>query len=405
VENRQKRGLVDFTLTDAQHALLAKAQKAAGTWAGQALEIRRHGLEHGQYHSEFWRDYCAAGMMAPLVPTEFGGTGQGLLATVLAMEAFAARGLTPTLPVLTHAAARLITVAGSPDLRASRLPAIAEGSLLIGLAFTESEAGHNFTRMRTFARREGEHILISGEKSFISGVEIADRLLLVARSLTDEQRREHGLPTMAGFTAVLLDPQAEGVTLTEQHLGGREGLRQWRIEFDNVRAPAGEMVGAEHEAIAHLFDALNIERVLFTAIALGTTAHLLDLAVDHATSRTVFGDRPIGAYQAIAHPLARIRTQLEGARLLAYKAAALFDQGTDAVSVGAAANMAKLLAADVTHQAADQALQTFGAAGWDQDLGLIDHYLDARLFRSTPVSQELALNFVAENVLGLPKYR
>ncbi|ROO87966.1 hypothetical protein EDD29_5615 [Actinocorallia herbida] len=396
---------MDFTPTESQRALIAEAENAAEPWRNQALQIRQHGLDHGEYRPDFWRDYCAAGTMAALVPAEHGGTEKGLLATAFAMEAFAVRGLAPTLPVLTHAAARLITVAGSADLKARHLPGIADGSLLIGLAFTEAEAGHNFARMATFAEREGAHVRVNGAKSFISGVEIADRLLLVTRSLTAEQRAEHGLPSMAGFTALLLDPGAAGVTLTEQRLGGREGLRQWHVRLDDVRVPASDIIGLEHQAITSLFDALNIERILFTAISLGSAAHLLELAVGRARSRTVFGDRPIGSYQALQHPLARIEVQLNAARLLAYKAAALFDAGVASAEVGAAANMAKIMAADVTYAAADQTLQTFGAEGWDKEQGLVDHYLDARLFRSTPISQELALNFVAEHVLGLPVHR
>ncbi|MEU6554252.1 acyl-CoA dehydrogenase family protein [Streptomyces sp. NPDC046915] len=396
---------MDFTLTDTQHALLTQTQKTAETWADRALEIRRHTLEHGQHHPGFWKDYCAAGTMGFLVPREHGGTGQGLLAAALSLEAFAARGLMLILPVLTNATARLITVAGTEELRARHLPAIADGSLVIGMGFTEAEAGHNFARMSTHAHRDGDHLLVDGEKAYISGADIADRLLLVARSLSKEQRRERGLPRLAGFTAMLVDPRAEGVTLTEQRLGEREGLRQWKITFNDVRVPAADIIGAEHEAIIHLFDALNIERVLFTAISLGGAAHLLDRAIGYAKSRNIFGDQPIGAYQAIAHPLARTHTELESARLLTYKAAALFDQGSDTVTVGTAANMAKLLAADVAYQAADQTLQTFGAAGWDENQGLVDHYLDTRMFRSTPVSQELALNFIAETALGLPRSR
>lgn len=396
---------MEFGLSEEQQNQLARVQQAADAWADHAAQVRRHTLEHGEHHPDFWADYCRAGTMGLLIEKEHGGSAQGLLAAALALEAFAARGLVLTLPVLTLATSRLVSVAGSEDLQARVLPGIADGSLVCGLGFTEAEAGHNFTRMSTFAHRDGDALVVNGEKAYISGVEVADRLLLVARSLTAEQRREQGLPSMAGFTAMLLDPRAEGVTLTELPLGGREGVRQWKVTLDDVRVPVSDVVGDEHGAILHLFDALNIERVLFTAIAVGSAAYLLDRAVGYASSRSVFGKEPIGASQAIGHPLARTRTELEAVRLLMYKAASEFDSGSDPVTVGAAANMAKVLAADTAYQAADQTLHTFGAAGWSEDKGLVEHFLDARLFRSTPVSQELALNFIAEAVLGLPRQR
>lgn len=393
---------MSFELTEHKRSLQHEAASLADRWTPRHRELRRHALERGELHPEFWRGFCDAGYMGLLVPQEYGGGDQGLLSTGLVLEAFAACGIGTSVPVLTCAVAQAILAMGSDQIKNRYLPAIARGQCLFAFAFTEPDSGHNFLRMKTVARRDGDSIIIDGTKTYVSGAELADELLLVARSFPPDIPGA-STSTFRGFNAVLVEPNAVGVTMTEQQMGGREGVGQSRLDFDHVVVDGDRLLGREHDGAQGLFGVIKVERVLFTAMALGLAQHCLRVALEHARGRVVFGKRPIGANQAIQHPLATIKAQLEAARLLAYRAAAFFDEGADAQVVGHLATMAKVVTADVAFAAADRALQTLGAAGYDYDLGLVDLFLDARLFRSSPISQELSLSFIAEHVLDLPR--
>ena len=186
---------------------------------------------------------------------------------------------------------------------------------------------------------------------------------------------------------------------------GREGVKQFRLELDEVVVPTDELVGVEGQGLLALWPFTHVERILTAALCLGGARHSIAQAVERAKERNVFGKQPIGAEQAIQHPLASLHLRLEAARLLVYRTAARFDAGADGFAIAGDANMAKVLTADLVYEAADHALQTLGADAWDERNGVLDAFLDARLARSGPISQELALNFVAQHVLGLPAHR
>lgn len=262
---------------------------------------------------------------------------------------------------------------------------------------TEAQAGHNVFQSQTTIARDGGRFVINGVKSVTSGVELADRVVVFGRSPDTGGR--------AGFTAVLVDPAAPGIERTELPMRYREGTRQYQLAFSNVEAPLDGLIGAEGQALRVLWPFTHVERLLSAALCVGSARYCISRARDHAASRTVFGQQPIGADQAIQHPLAALHASTEATRLLVYRAAARFDAGADTQKIVADANMAKLLAADVLFGAADHAMQTFGARAWDEREGLIDLFLDARAARSAPVSQELALNYLAQHVLGLPSHR
>jgi alkylation response protein AidB-like acyl-CoA dehydrogenase len=169
--------------------------------------------------------------------------------------------------------------------------------------------------------------------------------------------------------------------------------------------PLVELVGAEGQGLLALWPFTHVERLLTAALAIGSARYCIDRALARAGERTIFGERPIGGEQAIAHPLASLHARLEATRLLVYRAAQQFDAGADTIAVAGEANMAKLLSADLLFDSADHAMQTLGGGAWDEREGMIDLYLDARLARSAPISQELALNFIAQHVLGLPGNR
>jgi alkylation response protein AidB-like acyl-CoA dehydrogenase len=229
---------------------------------------------------------------------------------------------------------------------------------------------------------------------------MAERVLVLGRVPGE---RTDGAP--AQFTTVLVDPNAPGVTREELPMRGREGVRQWQVELRDVEAPLEALVGAEGQGLLTLWPFTHVERMLTAALSVGNARYCVSRALARAGERQVFGQRPIGAEQAIQHPLARLHARVEAVRLFVHRAAARFDAGADQLAVAGEANMAKLLSADVLFDAADHAMQTLGALAWDEREGMVDTFLDARLSRSGPVSQELALNFIAQHVLGLPSHR
>ncbi len=378
-----------------QHAQLRdEAAELGSRFADRAREVRLHGLERDEQHPDLWGEISERGWAGLLVPSEHGGADAGLLAAVVVLEALAAEGLGLWMPVLTSAIGHAIAEVGPDPARERWLPRVASGETLLALAVTEPEVGHNVFRSRTTVRRDGDRFVVTGAKAVTSGLEVAERVLVFGR-----------VPDERAFTTVLVDPNAAGVRREELPMRGREGVRQWRMELDEVEVPLDALVGAEGQGLLALWPATHVERTLTAALAVGSSELCLSLALARAKERTIFGELPIGAEQAIQHPLARIHARLEATRLLVHRAAARFDAGADGFAVAGEANIAKLLSADLVFDAADQLMQTLGAQAWDEREGIIDLFLDARLARSGPVSQELALNFVAQHVLGLPAHR
>jgi alkylation response protein AidB-like acyl-CoA dehydrogenase len=225
----------------------------------------------------------------------------------------------------------------------------------------------------------------------------------VARTTSPEELKEKGLSKAHGMSLFIVETEAKGLEMRSIPTRGIEGMTQWHLFFDDLEVPAENLVGEQDQGAAALFNSLNTERILAGAIAVGTSDYLIRRAVDYAKERKVFQDRPIGSYQAISHPLAELKAQTEAARLMTYQAAAAFDRNEDPADVGAKANMAKLLAAEVAIHAADQAIETFGGYGFSEEYGIIYYWENMRLLRTAPVTKEMILNFIAEHVLDLPR--
>ena len=378
--------------------LRADAEELAGSFAARHREVRLHPFEHGELHPELWREICGRGWPGLLVPRTRGGLEGGLSAWVVVMEALAASNLILWMPVLTAAIGHAVAEVGPEDAREQWLARIASGETFLALAVTEPQCGHNVFRSATTVRREDDHFVINGLKAVTSGVDLADRVLVFGRS-----PREQGTPPQ--FTTVFVDPASPGIELVELPMGWREGARQFQLTFTDVQVPLEELVGAEGQGLLALWPFTHVERLLTAALAIGSARYCLSRALARAGERTIFGEHPIGAEQAIAHPLAYLHARIEATRLLVYRAAQQFDAEGATVAVIAEANMAKLLTADVLFDAADHAMQTLGAQAWDERAGMIDLYLDARAVRSAPISQELTLNYIAQHVLGLPSRR
>jgi alkylation response protein AidB-like acyl-CoA dehydrogenase len=387
-----------FALPALHAGVQAQVQELASRFAERHREVRLHPFEHRELHPELWREISERGWPGLLLPASHGGSEGGLLAYLVVMEALAASNLILWMPVLSAAIGYAIAEVGPDSARERWLPRVASGETLLALAVTEPGCGHNVFRTQTTVRREGHRFVIDGLKAVISGIDLAERVLVFARAPAGDGEGRR-------FTTVLVDPDAPGIERSELPMRGREGVRQFQLTFREAEAPLDGLVGAEGDGLLALWPFTHIERLLTAALCLGNARYCVDRALARATQRTVFGDQPIGAEQSIQHPIASIHARIVASRLLVYRAAARFDARADTAEVAAEANMAKVLSADLLYDAADHAMQTLGAVAWDEREGMIDLFLDARAARSAPISQELALNFIAQHVLGLPSHR
>jgi acyl-CoA dehydrogenase len=389
-----------FTLPHQHLAVQAGAREVAERFADRHREVRLSGVERGELHPDLWAEMTARGWPGLIIPPAYGGNGGGLLAYALVLEELAALNLVLWPPVLDSAIAHSIVEVGPDAARERWLERVASGDCHLGLAITEPECGHNVFRCTTAIERDGGSYRINGVKAITSGTDIVQRVLVFGRV---QRRAEQDGP--AQFTTVLVDPRGEGVALSEIPTGGREGVRQFKLELNDALVPPEALVGVEGQGLLALWPSTHIERVLLAALAIGNARYCIDRALQRAGERGVFGEKPIGAEQAIQHPLAHLHARLQAVQLLVHRTAARFDAGVDSFQIAGEANMAKILSAELVFDAADHAVQTLGAIAWDEREGIIDLYLDARCSRSAPISQELALNFVAQHVLGLPTHR
>lgn len=395
---------LDFELAP-EHQLVGKVVRdIVARFAPQHEEFRRQMHVERRYPQALWDALAEAGLMGSLVPEAYGGSGLGLLGLAIGLEELARAGIgSGALLVLTGMDAVCIARNGSTALRERFLPGIAAGRLKLCFAITEPDAGSNAFRIATTARRVDDHYELTGSKVFITGVDVADYVLLVTRTTPHADVARRGLPKAHGFSLFLVPTDAPGLEKRPLPMHGIEGHNQFLLFLDRVRVPAENLVGAEDGGAAALFNSLNPERILAAATACGTITYLLERACAYARERRVFGDRPIGAYQGLAHPLAESRIELDAVRLLAHRAAWAFDRGDSPEVVGTYANMAKFAAAEAGVRAADRAIETLGGYGFSEEYGIIHAWEGMRLLKTAPVSREMILNYVAEHVLGLPR--
>ena len=299
--------------------------------------------------------------------------------------------------------ASAITRFGSERMKQEFLPRIATGKLKLAIASTETEAGFNVFNPRTLATRDNDSFTLKGSKIYISGADTADYMLVIARTMTREACEHRGLSKTAGISVLLVDPRSEEVEPTPVPSRGEGMLTQFALQLQNVRVPVEQLIGEEHQGARVMFQMFNLERTLAAAMGLGMNQYCLNLACEHARTRRVFGQTPIGAYQSIQHPLAEIAIRQESVRLMVYRSAWLFDTGADTKKVSSAANVARYLAAELAVKSVDAAIHTFGGKGFDEENGIIHLWETARLLQTAPISDALILNQVAEYDLKLPR--
>jgi alkylation response protein AidB-like acyl-CoA dehydrogenase len=384
---------VDFTASP-EHEMLREAVAGIGGQFGHEYYAER--ARTGGKLDELWDAVAAPGFFAVHLPEEWGGGGGGISELAIVCEELGAQGC-PLLLILVSPgiSAELIAHFGNDEQRRAWLPGLAAGEKVV-FAITEPDAGSNTHNLSTVARRDGDVWRLNGRKTYISGVDEARAILVVARTGTDE---ETGRGRLSLF---VVDADAPGLERQPIPVEIRAPEKQFQLFFDDVVVPADRLIGAEGDGLHQVFRGLNPERILGAALCNGVSRYALARAAEYANEREVWGV-PIGRHQGVAHPLAIAKVEVELARLMTQKAAWLHDHGDDPKVAGEAANMAKYAAAEAGLHALDAAIQTHGGNGMATEYGLADLWGLVRLLRIAPVSREMILNFVAQQSLGLPK--
>ncbi|MET8503297.1 acyl-CoA dehydrogenase family protein [Streptomyces sp. SBR177] len=368
----------------AEHTALRAAVSALG---------HRHGP--GFDRAALWAEAGKLGYLGVNLPEEYGGGGGGITELSIVLEETGAAGAPLLMMVVSPAiCGTVISRFGTEEQKRTWLPGLADGTRTMAFGITEPDAGSNSHRITTTATRTEDGWVLNGRKVFVSGVDIADATLIVGR--TSDARTGN---LKACLFIVPRDTPGFGRRHIEMELDADE--KQFELTLDDVHLPADALVGDEDAGLLQLFAGLNPERIMTAAFAIGMGRHALARAVTYAKERQVW-KAPIGAHQAIAHPLAQAHIELELARLMMRKAAALYDAGDDA-GAGEAANMAKYAAAEACVKAVDTAVHTLGGNGLTREFGLARLITAARVARIAPVSREMILNFVSHQTLGLPK--
>lgn len=384
---------MSFTET-AEQAALRSAVAQLGAKYGYQYAVDK--ARAGDTLSELWAEAGQLGYLGVNLPEEYGGGGQGMYELAIVEEELSAVGCGLLMMVVSPAiCGTVINRFGTDKQKGRWLPGLADGSSIMAFGITEPDAGSNSHRITTTARKDGTDWLLTGSKIYISGVDVADNVLIVAR--TEDAKSGTLKPVL-----FVVPTDSPGFERTKIDMDVIAPDSQFMLFLDDVRLPAEALVGQEDAAIAQLFAGLNPERIMASAFAIGMARYAMDKATTYAKERVVWGGKPIGTHQGVAHPLAQIHIETELAKLMMQKAATLYDEGDD-MGAGEAANMAKYAAGEAGVRAVDQAVQTHGGNGLASEYGLGSMIAASRLMRIAPVSREMILNFVAQHSLGLPK--
>jgi alkylation response protein AidB-like acyl-CoA dehydrogenase len=349
----------------------------------------------GGQTTELWQEAGKLGYLGVNLPEKYGGGGGGMGDLSIVLEELGAAGCPLLMMVVSPAiCGTVIARFGTDGQKETWLPGIADGSTTMAFAITEPDAGSNSHQITTTARRTVDGWSLSGQKVYISGLDVAKAVLVVGR--TEDAKTGTLKPAL-----FIVPTDAAGVEFRQIEMDLISPDKQFALFLDDVRLPPEALVGSEDAALMQLFAGLNPERIMASAFAIGIGRHALGKAVAYVKERRVW-KTPIGAHQGIAHPLAQCKIELELARLMMQKAAALYDAGDD-LGAGEAANMAKYAAGEATVRTTDQAVQSLGGNGMTVEYGVASLVAAARATRIAPVSREMILNFVAQHSLGLPK--
>jgi len=385
---------MDFSLTSEQEQLRAAIERVCAPF-DDAYWLRKD--RAGDFPEDFRRALAQAGWLGIAMPQEFGGAGLGISEAALMMHTIAATGAGLSGASAVHMnifGLHPVVVFGTRAQKQRMLPPLIAGEDKACFAVTEPDAGLNTLKIKSFARREGDHYVVHGQKVFISTARTANKMLLLARTKPIE-----ACSGTDGLSLFYTDLDRGRIEVREIEKMGRQCVDTNQLFIDGLRIPVADRIGEEGCGFEYILHGMNPERILIAAEAVGLGRAALARAADYAKVREVFG-RPIGKNQAVQHPLAESWMALEAAHLMVQKAAWLYDQGQ---ACGAAANSAKYLAAEACYQACERAISTHGGMGYAREFHVERYLREAWIPRLAPVSPQMILCFIAEKALGLPK--
>jgi acyl-CoA dehydrogenase len=385
---------MDFNFSDEHKMIYEYGDSLAKTYD------RKYWMECAErcaFPKEMYQQTAMDGFVGTMAPEEFGGAGLGLLEMELFTEGLANNGI----PLLTYIVGSVMSLGpigdhGTEEQKQRYLPDACAGLTRFCFAITEPDAGSNTMKATTIATKKPDgRYRLNGTKTFITDFVESDYALVVTRTTPLEQAKKK----TEGFTLFIVNTKAKGIEAHPIPVSIPLPEMQYQLFFDDVDLGPEDILGEEGKGFEILFECLNPERVMVGAIGAGIGRFAMEKAVDYANDRVVF-DRPIGAYQALQHPLAKAKTEIEMASLMTRKAAWLFDKGE---ASAAEANMAKCAAAEASIHAVDASLQCFGGNGFTKEYGIFDIYPMVRLFKTAPLNNEMVLNYIGEHVMGLPR--
>jgi len=349
------------------------------------------------YPTDFVAALTDAGWLAMLIPEQFGGAGLPLSAAAAVLEEIQRAGCNGGACHAQMYTMGTLLRHGSEAQKTRYLPQIASGALRMqAFGVTEPTSGTDTGALRTTARREGDQFIINGQKIWTSRAEHSDLMLLLARTTPLRE----GMKKTDGLSVILVDmQQARGNGLTIRPIRTMMNHATTEVFFDNLRVPAENLIGAEGKGFRYILTGMNAERILIAAECVGDAKWFIDRATAYARDRQVFG-RPIGQNQGVQFPIAKAYANMRAAELMVHEALRLYDAGANP---GPEANMAKMLAADASFEAANMCIQTHGGFGFAEEYDIERKFRETRLYQVAPISTNLILSYLAEHVLGLPR--
>lgn len=350
-----------------------------------------------EYPEAFVEALTTSGYLAALIPEEYGGTGLSLTAGAVILEEIHRQGCNAAACHAQMYTMGTVLRHGNDEQKKTYLPRIADGSLrLQAFGVTEPTSGTDTLSLRTTAKKDGDSYIINGQKIWTSRAEYSDLMLLLARTTPRDQvaKRTDGLSV---FLLEMKDLIGNGMTIRPIRTMINHSTTE--VFFDNMRIPESCLIGEEGKGFRYILSGMNAERILIAAECIGDAKWFIDKAKNYANDRAVFGN-PIGKNQGIQFPIAKAYAHTLAAEAIVYRAAATYDNGSDP---GGEANIAKMLAADASWEAAEACLQTHGGFGFAEEYDVERKFRETRLYQVAPISTNLILSYIAEHMLGLPK--
>jgi acyl-CoA dehydrogenase len=384
---------IDFT--DEQRQIQENVERLCADF-GDEYWLERD--SDGRFPEDFCQMIADQGYMGIAIPEEYGGSGLGITEAAILMQAISGSGagnggvssvslgifgLNPVVKYGTH------------EQKSRMLPPVISRQDIACFGVTEPNTGLDTTRLKTKAVRKGDHYVVHGQKTWMSTAQVANKVLLIARTADEGETAR----PMDGLTLFYTDLDRSKVEIREIEKMGRKCVDSNQVFIDGLEIPVENRIGDEGKGFRYLLDGINPERILIAAGLIGLGRRALKRATDYANDRVVFG-RPIGQNQAIQHPLAQSWAELEAANLMAFRAAQLYDRKEDA---GAMANAAKYLAGEATFNACNNAILTHGGMGYAKEFHVERYLREAIIHRIAPITPHMVLCYIAERVLGLPK--